>query len=141
MLLDFSNSIDVGRARAYLDKLVKEKKRCEIKAIRERRTIRQNAYLHVCLGMFCTETGYTVDEAKELFSLQNPDEFRYAKNGVSFRKPTSEMNTKEMTNFIELIRSMAYDQLGLYIPTSQEYLENQFQIERELELHGINYGN
>jgi hypothetical protein len=140
MLLDFGNSIDVGRARAYLDKLVKEKKRCEIKSIRERRTARQNSYLHVCIGMFCAETGYTVDEAKELFSLQNPDEFRYSKNGVSFRKPTSEMNTKEMTNFIDLIRSMAYDQLGLYIPTSQEYLENQFQIERELELQGINYG-
>jgi hypothetical protein len=140
MLLDLGKSIDAGRAKAYLDKLIKEGKRCELKEVRSQRTSQQNAYLHVCLAMFCTETGYTVDEAKELFSLQNPDLLRYQKNGVSFRRSTTELDTKEMTTLIDLIRSMAYEQLGMYIPTSQEYLENKFQIDRELELQGINYG-
>ena len=89
------------------------------------------------MGYFCAETGYTIDEAKELFSLQLPDLMRYEKNGISFRRSTAELNTEEMTVLIDKIREMAMDQLGLYILTSEEYLINRFQIERELELQGI----
>ena len=136
-MLDLSNSLDVSRAHAYLARLVEKGSRCELRKIKEQRTVRQNAYLHVCLAMFCADTGYTIDEAKELFSLQLPDMMRYQKNGVSFRKSTSELDTKEMTILIDKIREMALDELELYIPTSEEYLIHKFQIERELELRGV----
>ena len=140
MLLDLSNSFDANKAIAYLDKLTKKGKRCEIKEVRNQRTNPQNSYLHVCLAMFCAETGYTIDEAKELFSTVLPDLMRYQKNGISFRRSTSELDTKEMTVLIDKIREVALDQIGIYIPTSEEYLINKFQIDRELELQGINYG-
>jgi hypothetical protein len=89
------------------------------------------------LGYFCAETGYTLDEAKELFSHQLPDLMRYEKNGLSFRKSTAELDSKQMTVLIDKIREMAMEQLGIYIPTSEEYLINQFQINRELELMGV----
>ena len=82
--------------------------------------------------MFCNETGYTIDEAKELFSMQLPDIMRYEKNGVNFRKSTADMDTKDMGTLIDKIREMALDQLGLYIPDSEEYLIHKFQIEKEL---------
>jgi hypothetical protein len=87
--------------------------------------------------LFCAETGYTIDESKELFSLQLPDIMRYTKQGISFRKSTADLDTKEMTVLIDKIREMALDQLGLYIPSSQEYLENKFRIDKELELMGV----
>ena len=137
MLLDFGNSFDVSKARAYLEKLIEKKCRAEIKQSREQRTVQQNKFLHVCLGYFCAETGYTLDEAKELFSHQLPDLMRYEKNGLSFRKSTAELDSKQMTVLIDKIREMAMEQLGIYIPTSEEYLINQFQINRELELMGV----
>jgi len=132
MLLDLSNSLDAKRAQAYLDKLLEKGEQIEIRKIIKQRTVRQNSYLHVCLTMFCNETGYTIDEAKELFSMQLPDIMRYEKNGVNFRKSTADMDTKDMGTLIDKIREMALDQLGLYIPDSEEYLIHKFQIEKEL---------
>jgi hypothetical protein len=133
MLLDLRNSIDQQKAKAYLSKLIEKGEKVELRKITKQRTIRQNAYLHVCLSMFCAETGYTIDEAKELFSLQLPELMRYTKNGVTFRKSTADLDTKDMGILIDKIREMALDQLGLYIPDAEEYLINKFQIERELE--------
>jgi hypothetical protein len=133
MLLDLRNSFDVNKAKAYLDKLIEKGEQVEIRKIQKQRTIRQNSYLHVCLAMFCNETGYTVEEAKELFSHQLPDLLRYTKNGMNFRKSTAELDTKEMTVLIDKIREMALNELGLYIPDSQEYLIHKFQIDKELE--------
>jgi hypothetical protein len=133
MLLDLSNSYDQNKAKAYLAKLIEKGEKVEIRKVQKQRTIRQNAYLHCCLAMFSNETGYTIDESKELFSHQLPDILRYTKNGVNFRKSTAELDTKEMTVLIDKIREMALDQLGLYIPSSNEYLINKFQIDRELE--------
>jgi len=132
MLLDLSNSLDAKRAQAYLGNLLEKGDQIEIRKIIKQRTVRQNSYLHVCLTMFCNETGYTIDEAKELFSMQLPDIMRYEKNGVNFRKSTADMDTKDMGTLIDKIREMALDQLGLYIPDSEEYLIHKFQIEKEL---------
>jgi hypothetical protein len=137
MLLDLRNSYDISKARAYLDKMIEKGEQVELRKIQKQRTLRQNAYLHVCLAMFCAETGYTIDEGKELFSLQLPDILRYTKNEVNFRKSTADLDTKEMSILIDKIREMALDQLGLYIPSSEEYIENRFQIERELEMAGV----
>jgi hypothetical protein len=132
MLLDLSNSLDAKRAQAYLGNLLEKGDQIEIRKIIKQRTVRQNSYLHVCLTMFCNETGYTIDEAKEMFSMQLPDIMRYEKNGINFRKSTADMDTKDMGTLIDKIREMALDNLGLYIPDSEEYLINKFQIEKEL---------
>ena len=136
MLLDLTNSIDIQKAKAYLDKMIQKGEKVEIRKIQKQRTVRQNSYLHCCLGLFCAETGYTIDEAKELFSLQLPDILRYSKREMNFRKSTAELDTKEMTILIDKIREMALDQLGLYIPSSEEFLIHRFQIAKELESRG-----
>lgn len=137
MKLDLSNSIDASKAKAYLGKLIELGAKCEIKKILENRNLRQNSYLHVCLGMFCVETGYTIEEAKELFSRQLPEIMRYEKRGENFRRSTTTLDKAEMGKLIDLIREMSLDQLGLYIPTSEEYIQNRFAIERQLEAAGI----
>lgn len=137
MLFDPKSDFDRKKARAYFEKLLNGDLPFELKATKKQRTIRQNAYLHVCLSMFCAETGYTIDESKELFSLHLPDLMRYTKKEVSFRKSSKDLDSKEMTVLIDKIREMSMDQLGLYIPTSEEYLINKFQIDKEIELMGV----
>ncbi len=138
MLLDLTSKIDQEKAKAYLGKLIEQGEKVEIRKISKQRTSKQNAYLHVCLGLFCIETGYKIEEAKELFSRHLPEIMRYEKMGNNFRKSTSELDTREMTILIDFIRETALNELGLYIPTAEEYLTEKFRIDRDLE-RGITF--
>jgi hypothetical protein len=133
MKLRLSNSIDVNKARVYLDSLIKKGADIELKEVRKARSVDQNSFLHSCLAVFCNETGYMMDEAKELFSQMLPEMLRYQKNGFEFRRSTSTLDTKEMSILIDKIRSVCSEELGVYVPDAQEYLINKFQIDRELQ--------
>lgn len=133
MKLRTSNSVDANRARVYLESLIKKGSDIELKEVRKARSVDQNSLLHVYLATFCNETGYMMDEAKELFSQLMPEMLRYQKNGFEFRRSTSTLDTKEMSLLIDKIRQVCNDELGVYLPTSEEYMINKFQIDRELQ--------
>lgn len=131
MKLNLSNTYDKERAKTRLKVLIDKGAKIELKEIKGKRTIRQNSYLHVCISLFAIEFGYTLDEAKTL--LKRQCEFmKYSKNGQLFLKRTREMDTKELTEFIEWIRNYSSQQ-GLYLPTSEEYLLYRFEIDKEIE--------
>lgn len=133
MKLDLSKQIDIQRAKTYLDKLIKDGSKVELKKYVKKRTLSQNNYLHTCLTIFSQETGYTLSESKELFA-QSLSYMFYEKNGHTFRRSTADLNTHEMTELIELIRETCNTQLGCYIPTSTEYLVDKFAIEKEFNI-------
>jgi len=56
---------------------------------------------------------------------------RYEKNGETYLKRTRDMNTEELTKFIEWLRNYS-SQKGCVIPSAEEYKENQFNIDREI---------
>lgn len=131
---NLSNDIEKKQAEARFKKLMENGKVIELKAIAEARTLKQNAYLHVCISLFAIETGYTLDEAKII--LKRGCEFmRYEKKGATFLRHTSLLSTVELTNFIEWIRNLASQDLGLYIPDADEYKNNHHAIDREIESH------
>jgi hypothetical protein len=131
MKLNLSNTYDKERAKTRLKVLIDKGAKIELTEIKGKRTIRQNSYLHVCISLFAIEFGYTLDEAKTL--LKRQCEFmKYSKNGQLFLKRTREMDTKELTEFIEWIRNYSSQQ-GLYLPTSEEYLLHRFEIDKEIE--------
>jgi len=133
MLFDLSKSFDENKSDAYYQKLKKDKAKIELKKRGEKRSIDQNSYLHVCLHLYSIETGYDVEELKTIFSLELPELLIYEKNGYKFRRSTSKLSVEEMSKLINYIRKHANDNIGLYIPTSEEYLINQFQVERDIQ--------
>ena len=85
------------------------------------RTIQQNKYLWgVVYKMISDETGYTVEEAHELcktlFIKKHLDvgEKRYVVIGS-----TTELSTKEFTDYIENIKMWASKELSLVIPEAE----------------------
>jgi len=132
MKLDLKSPLDVKKSESYLRTLIEKGERIEIRKIQVPRTINQNKYLHVCLAYFSRETGYTTQEAKELLCTYAGH--IYEKNGHRFRKSTSELTKEEMIEFIEFIRSFCNDNLGIYVPNSEEYMLNQFEIEKECNM-------
>lgn len=131
MKYDLSQDIDRSKAVVKFSAMLNDDKIIELKEVKKGRTIKQNSYLHVLISLFSIEFGYTLEESKT--HLKRVCQFMvYEKNGEKFLKQTSKMDTAELTNFIEWIRNYSSQQ-GLYLPTSEEYLTNQVQIDREIE--------
>ena len=84
-----------------------------------KRTVKQNAYFHVCVRLFAIEIGLTEAEAKTDLKRECPF-MRYEKKGKFYLKETKKQTTKELTDFIEWIRNFSAKQ-GIYIPTANEY--------------------
>ena len=132
MLLDLSKELDKKKAESYFEKLMKDGAKIELKKVQEKRSINQNSYLHVCVAMICQESGYTIEEGKTELKRQFGKYFIYEKNGSKFLLSSRELDTVQMTEWIDWIRQMAIDTLGIYIPTPEEYIQNQFEIDRQL---------
>ena len=131
MIYDLSNTVDTKRAKLKFDQLIEDKKTINLSLKQKSRSISQNAYLHVCISLFAIEFGYSLDEAKTL--LKGECHFmNYEKNDFRFLKQTRDMDTIELTSFIEWIRDYSAKQ-SCYIPTPEEYITNQFEIDREIQ--------
>jgi len=131
MLFDLSKPIDNKSFRDYANFLISKEYKVSLQKIVPKRTIQQNKYLHVCISIFAIEFGYTLEEAKTLLK-RLCDFMRYEKNGNKFLKKTGLLDSNDLTKFIEWIRNYA-GMNGLYIPTSEEYISNRFEIDREIE--------
>ena len=131
MKLNLSNPIDQNKAVTYLTKLIEGGKQIELKEIRKSRTIKQNSYLHVIITLYAIHFGSTLEEAKT--DLKRECSFmRYKRNDNVYLKSTAKLDTKELTEFIEWLRN--YSSInGCYLPSSEEYLEQKFNIDRDIE--------
>lgn len=131
MKYDLSKPLDQNKSITYLTKLIEGGKQIELKEIRKSRTIKQNSYLHVILTLYAIHFGSTLEEAKT--DLKRECSFmRYKKNRKQYLKSTAKLDTKELTEFIEWLRNYSAMN-GCYLPTSSEYLEQKFNIDRDIE--------
>lgn len=130
MKLDLSKQYDINKANVHFNMLLKKGKKIELKEIRKTRSIKHNAYLHVCIQLFSIHFGYTLEESKTHLK-RTCDFMRYEKEGEIFLKQTSKMDSKELSEFVEWIRNYSADN-GCYIPTSEEYLSDKFNIDKEI---------
>jgi hypothetical protein len=126
-----SNDLDKQRAIKRFNVLLENGMDIELKKVNQPRTVRQNAYLHVCITLYAIEFGSTLIEAKTDLKRLCPF-MRYENNEKQYLKQTSKMDSKELTDFIEWIRTFAGKE-GLHIPTADEYKENKFNIDKEID--------
>ncbi len=85
------------------------------------RTNLQNRYLHAIFNLLSQELGYTKDEVKQIFKRKFLSYKKEVKGKITtFVKGTHELDTKEMTDFIENIRKFSSSELGIYIPAPDE---------------------
>ena len=133
MKYDLSNHLDKNMADVYYEKLKSVGSKIELKKIGMKRSLSINSYLHVCITLFAIEFGYTLSEAKTLLKREC-DFMTYEKNGIKFLVETSKQNNDECSLFVNWIRNYSSEQ-GLYIPDAEEYKENRFNIDREIDKH------
>jgi hypothetical protein len=133
MKLDYNNSFDLKIGIKYHDKLISNKSKIELKEVKQNRTIKQNSYLHVIINLYAIEFGWTLEEAKT--HLKRVCNFMtYNKNDELFLRRTRDLDTKQLTDFIEWIRD--YSSLnGCYLPSPEEYKTNRFEIDKTIDNH------
>lgn len=126
-LYNLKNPYDCQRFKEMANKLVKEQACVEMKKKFPARSLSQNAYLHVLLGYFASEFGYTLEEVKyEYFKKTcNPDLFireRVNKRGITVKyvRSSAELDTKDMTIAIERFRNWCMAENSFYLPSPNE---------------------
>lgn len=122
MIYNPINPIDIQRANEKLKYFIANGKVFELTEKRQKRSISQNAYLHLIFGFFALETGYTTSEVKqEIFKkIVNSATFYEGEFGELIKierwRSTADLDTKEMTVCIDRFRDYASIQAGIYIP-------------------------
>ncbi len=140
MKYDGNIDIDQKKARTYLEKLISDGSKFEIVKKNKQRTIKQNAYMHVCITLYAIEFGLSMNEAKTDLKRDciHHDFTRYTKKDKITGKEklyltsTIDYTTDQAGRFIDWLRNYA-GKNGCYIPTSQEYLENKWSIDKEID--------
>jgi hypothetical protein len=131
MKYDLSKHLDINKATAKFTKLIEQGKCIELTEKRKVRSIQQNSYIHIVFTLYGICNGLTIEEAKTDLKRDYPNG-RYEKNGNTYLVQTSKMNTKELSDFVEWILEKSAKE-GNYIPTSEDYLESKFEIDRQIE--------
>ena len=132
MIYDLQKEFEIKRADAYYEKLKTNGKKVEIKSI-ELRNLKQNNYLHLIIGWFACECGYTIDYVKRKFYKQtcNPDIYIIevvnkftGEVDIDF-KSSKDVTEDEMTLSITRFRNWSGNN-GVYLPSSdeREFLEH-----------------
>ena len=132
MKFDLKRVDDRIKAANYFKKLLDQDARIEMKAFRDSKTNRQNKYLHACFKVLSEYSGYTLEEVKQIMKMRC-DFMRVEKGDHLFLRSISELDTLEMTRFIDSIRMFGLEH-SCYIFTPDEFYADQFNIEKKLNI-------
>ena len=127
MIYDLKNPLQCENFKTRVNKLYKDQKVVELTEKKPVRTIQQNKYLHVIIGYFASQCGYTLDYVKDNYfkKLCNKDIFvretddQYLGKVTIVRSSTS-LDTSEMTTAIDRFRNWASAEAGIYLPEPHE---------------------
>ena len=130
MRFNFKKDTEFAKAVLLLQKLKKEESIVDIIKKQKKRTISQNAYLHKVFQVFAIHIGQTSEEAKT--DIKRAYGLYYEKNGKKYLRATAGLSVLEMQKFIDFILIWASKEHQCFIPSSQQYLDDQFNIDAEI---------
>ena len=140
---DLNNPIHKDRFKRYSNKLYQKGAFVELVSL-EKRSKKQNNYLHLILSWYALEFGYSMEYVKRNIYkiLCNPSIFiiekANTKTGEMYEdlKSSADCSTEELTSSIDRFRNYSAQTAGLYLPSPDDiaYLrEIEIEIERNKE--------
>ena len=140
MIYNLSSPLDVQNAKTRLELLIKRGCIVELTEKKQKRSLNQNAYLHLLLGYFASQTGNTLEWVTQQYykKLCNPDLFIGEREDlflgrVKYVRSSADLRTDEMNLSIERFRNWSAAEAGIYLPeaTSEaEIAALQVEVER-----------
>lgn len=139
MKYNLSSSHDIAEAQRLLSQLTVDGKMVEIKEVKPRRSLAQNAYLHLLISAFGAHFGYSADEAKSLYKRLPGNKNLYIqhfdRDGVKFEyeRSSAKLDKAEMQKSIDTLREWS-EKMGYLLPDAEDR-EWLMRIENEVEQH------
>lgn len=123
MIYNPSNPLDVERAKLRLSNLISKGKPFELKELRAKRSLSQNAYLHLLFAHYAIETGNTIEWVKQKYfkELVNPDIFvlvvhdKYLGETKTIRS-SADLDSGELTKCIDKFIFWCENECGILMP-------------------------
>lgn len=140
MLYDLSNPLQAENFKLRCNLLYQKKAIVELNEKRPQRSLSQNKFLHAALGYFGMQTGYTLEETKDMIFKQvcNIDLFvvyktnKFTGEQMKMLRSSADLTTEEMTLAIDRFRNWAARVAGIYIPSPEEHhMVMQMEIEAQ----------
>ena len=126
MIYDLSKPLDREKFKLRVNHLFAQGKQVEL-VEKTKRSLSQNSYLHVILGILAIDQGETIEYVKENYykRLVNPDLFILHKEDrilgrVDVLRSSRDLTKEEMSSSIEKLRNWASKELGCYLPSADE---------------------
>ena len=139
MIYNLSSPLDKANFLLRAKKLAESGVIVDLTEKKPRRSLPQNKYLHVILAYFGTQTGNTLEWVKQQYykKLVNPDLFIREKEDkylgkIKVLRSSAELDTAEMSLYIDRFRNWSALEAGIYIPSADESILIQ-QMEIEIE--------
>lgn len=139
MKYNLAISHDIAEAQRLLSQLTVDKKTVEIKEVKPRRSLQQNAYVHLLISAFGANLGYSLSESKELYKRLpgNKELYVYTKDvggkPMEFTRSSADLNKDEMTKSIETLREWSA-KMGYPLPAADN-VEELRRLENYIETH------
>lgn len=135
MKFNLENKPEKDAAFALLTELTAKKKVVDIKRVVPTRTLKQNAYLHLLIGLFGEHFGYLPEEAKQVYKEINSDIYRYEREvrGVTrtYWRTSADITKEQMAKSIDRLMIASASQ-GFELPAAEDhgfvmYAQNQLE--------------
>lgn len=140
MVYNLLNQLDVQNARTRLESLIRRGSCIELTEKKTKRSLNQNAYLHLILGYFAAQTGNTLEWVKQQYykKLCNPDIFIAEKQDpylgrIRYVRSSAELKTDEMALSIDRFRNWSSAEAGIFLPEADSeagIAQMQVEVER-----------
>lgn len=126
MIYDLKNPYDIGKFKDRVVELVNQRAVVDLTKKNPNRSLSQNAYLHVILGFFASELGYTLEEVKQGIFKQICNKETFVRNievcgkPIEYLRSSKDLDSQEMTTAIERFRNWSSLEAGIYLPSADE---------------------
>jgi len=79
------------------------------------------------------QTGYTIEQVKVLMKREFGSFMVVTVNENKFLVSTADLDTVQMTEFIDFIRLHASEEMDIYLLTPEQHEQHEFEIAKELQ--------
>lgn len=126
MIYDLSKPLDREKFKMRVNHLFAKGRQVEL-VEKAKRSLSQNSYLHVLLGILAIDQGVTMDYAKEFYYKRhvNRDIFVASRKDkivgdIEVLRSSRDLTVEEMRISIDRLRNWASSELGCYLPSADE---------------------
>lgn len=126
MIYNLQNDIERAQAIQKFKTHLDAGKRIELIVKAQKRSLKQNSYLHLLFSYFAIESGYPTDYVKQQFFKRvcNNELFEVVLKGVLGEvlhlRSTRDLTTAEMSIAIERFKNWAVQEAGIVLPDAED---------------------